>query len=328
MKIIIALASVVMVLAEPPIRGTYYFAKQEDAPYPASGWKPDGPSFDLPQKQSEKQQVAPQRQYGAPVKAPQPQYGGPAAAQTEYGAPAKAPQQQYGAPVAPQKQYGSPIVPQRQYGAPVAPQSEYGAPIKAPQNQYGSPSVPERHYGGPVAPQNQYGTPSTPENQYGTPQYPSESSTATDYDETTFPTTESQAEPVDSINELDEQGNVDEQKQGEYYIALPDGRLQRVQYVSRQDIEAMKYFAKIRAENVEPLRGPVYAYQPLQKLQFATTQLEVVPQDQAQVQGAPAKLQVPVAAKLQGAVAEVAVPVSSFSSFANYQPEQRFLVSF
>lgn len=82
---------------------------------------------------------------------------------------------------------------------------------------------------------------------------------------------------MDSVNELDEVGDVDEQQRqtGEYYIALPDGRLQRVQYISSQDIEAMKYFAKIRAENVEPLRGPIFAYQPLQKLQFAPTQLQV-----------------------------------------------------
>lgn len=127
-----------------------------------------------------------------------------------------------------------------------------------------------------------------------------------------------QAEPVNSVNELDEVGNVDELKQGEYFIALPDGRLQRVQYVSRQDLEAMKYFAKIQAENVEPLRGPIYAYQPLQKLQFAPTNLEV--------QGVAAKIQVPVAAKVGAPAEEVAVPVASFSNF-NY-PEQRFLINF
>ncbi|KAG8040161.1 hypothetical protein G9C98_000731 [Cotesia typhae] len=126
------------------------------------------------------------------------------------------------------------------------------------------------------------------------------------------------AEPVNSVNELDEVGNVDELKQGEYFIALPDGRLQRVQYVSRQDLEAMKYFAKIQAENVEPLRGPIYAYQPLQKLQFAPTNLEV--------QGITAKIQVPVAGKVGAPAKEVAVPVASFSNF-NY-PEQRFLINF
>ena len=85
------------------------------------------------------------------------------------------------------------------------------------------------------------------------------------------------AEPVDSINELNDEGEVDEQQRqsGQYFVALPDGRLQRVQYMSSQDIEAMKYFANIRAENVEPLRGPIYAYAPLQKLEFASTNLQV-----------------------------------------------------
>lgn len=86
-----------------------------------------------------------------------------------------------------------------------------------------------------------------------------------------------QSEPVNSVNELDDE-EVDEQQpqqSGEYYVALPDGRLQRVRYVSRQNIEAMKYFAKIRAENVEPLRGPIYAYAPLQKLQIVPAGLQV-----------------------------------------------------
>ncbi|XP_044583391.1 uncharacterized protein LOC123264259 isoform X2 [Cotesia glomerata] len=271
MKVIILLACVVVVLAEPPVRNTYYFAKQEEAPYPSSGWKPEGAAFDLPQKQ-----------------------------------------------VQPAKQYGAPAAPQDQYGAPEAPQNQYGTPA-APQNHYGTPAVPENQYGTPTpAPQDHYGAPGLPQNQYGTPQYPSESSTVPDYDETTFPTTESQAEPVESVNELDDTGNVDELKQGEYFIALPDGRLQRVQYVSRQDLEAMKYFAKIQAENVEPLRGPIYAYQPLQKLQFAPANLEV--------QGVAAKIQVPVAAKVTPAE-EVAVPVASFSNF-NYPGEQRFLINF
>ncbi|KAH0554706.1 pro-resilin-like isoform X1 [Cotesia glomerata] len=332
MKVIILLACVVVVLAEPPVRNTYYFAKQEEAPYPSSGWKPEGAAFDLPQKQ-----VQPAKQYGAPA-APQDQYGAPERQVSgrplgeALKSPNPAPQRQYGAPERQSK--GTPVLPfsgalknpsnqpQRQYGAPQnqygAPQNQYGTPA-APQNHYGTPAVPENQYGTPTpAPQDHYGAPGLPQNQYGTPQYPSESSTVPDYDETTFPTTESQAEPVESVNELDDTGNVDELKQGEYFIALPDGRLQRVQYVSRQDLEAMKYFAKIQAENVEPLRGPIYAYQPLQKLQFAPANLEV--------QGVAAKIQVPVAAKVTPAE-EVAVPVASFSNF-NYPGEQRFLINF
>lgn len=61
-----------------------------------------------------------------------------------------------------------------------------------------------------------------------------------------------------------QQGQVE---QGEYFIAFPDGRLHRVRYVSRKDVEAMRYLAKIAAENIEPLRGPIYAYSPLKALQ-------------------------------------------------------------
>lgn len=143
------------------------------------------------------------------------------------------------------------------------------------------------------------------------------------------------------MNDLEEIGDVDEaqKESGQYYVALPDGRLQRVQYISSQDIEAMKYFAKIRAENVEPLRGPVYVYQPLQKLQFAPAQLEVSAEQPVvairetglknlKIKATPAKLEVqPLAAELPTSV--VAPVSSSYTTFtANYQaPEQRFLIS-
>lgn len=165
---------------------------------------------------------------------------------------------------------------------------------------------------------------------------------------------------MDSVNELDEAGDANEQQRqsGEYFIALPDGRLQRVQYISSQNIEAMKYFAKIRAENVEPLRGPIYAYQPLQKLQFSPSQLQVQAIDESIAPIAPAivtevrennnknqkiikassassssssssaKLQIqPLAAELPGA------PLStSYTTYmANYQvpaAEQRYFITF
>lgn len=41
----------------------------------------------------------------------------------------------------------------------------------------------------------------------------------------------------------------------------------------------MRYFAKIRAENVEPLRGPIYAYAPLQKLEVTPGALTVAADD-------------------------------------------------
>lgn len=159
-----------------------------------------------------------------------------------------------------------------------------------------------------------------------------------------------QSEPVNSVNELEDE-DVDEQQpqqSGEYYIALPDGRLQRVQYVSRQNVEAMKYFAKIRAENVEPLRGPIYAYSPLQKLQIlpAGLQVSVAPVAPvaslaaASADSKPQKLEIkPVAAQVQyqydnpaGVIPLPASPVSSsYTAYtANYQlpaTESRYLLT-
>ncbi|XP_076645822.1 uncharacterized protein LOC143355144 [Halictus rubicundus] len=328
MKIFIALALLAVAAAEPPRyrqqQRQYYFARQQeetagaDAPYAASGWKPAGPAFNLPQ-----------RQYGAPA----------------------APQQQYGAPAAPQQQYGAPAAPQQQYGAPAAPQQQYGAPA-APQQQYGGPAVPQRQYGAPAAPQQQYGAPVEPQQQYGAPQEPTTTEVADTTEEedvtTVSSVTESESEPVNSVNELDDE-EVDEQQpqqSGEYYIALPDGRLQRVQYVSRQNVEAMKYFAKIRAENVEPLRGPIYAYAPLQKLQIlpAELQVSVAPvapiAAAAPVESKPQKLEIkPVATQVQyqydnpaAVIPLSANPVSSsYTTYTtNYQVpagESRFLLS-
>ncbi|KAK9304638.1 hypothetical protein QLX08_004064 [Tetragonisca angustula] len=172
--------------------------------------------------------------------------------------------------------------PQRQYGAPSAPQQQYGAPAAAPQQQYGAPAAaPQQQYGAPSAPQQQYGPPAVPQQQYGPPQEATTAevpSTTEAEDATTVASvTDSESEPVNAVNELDDEDADEQQPQqsGEYYVALPDGRLQRVRYVSRQNIEAMKYFAKIRAENVEPLRGPIYAYAPLQKLQIVPAGLQV-----------------------------------------------------
>ena len=153
---------------------------------------------------------------------------------------------------------------------------------------------------------------------------------------------------MNSVNELEDE-DVDEkqpQQSGEYYVALPDGRLQRVRYISRQNVEAMKYFAKIRAENVEPLRGPIYAYAPLQKLQIvpASLELSVAPVAPvaavASTDAKPQKLEIePVAAQVQyqydnpSRMVPLANPLSTtYTAYtANYQTpaaDSRFLLTF
>lgn len=156
---------------------------------------------------------------------------------------------------------------------------------------------------------------------------------------------------MNAVNEL-EDDDVDEkqpQQSGEYYVALPDGRLQRVQYISRQNVEAMKYFAKIRAENVEPLRGPIYAYAPLQKLQIVPAGLQVsvapvapIAAEVAPADARPQKLEIePVAAQVQyqydnpSSVVPLTNPLSNaYTTYTtNYQSpaansESRFLLTF
>jgi len=151
-----------------------------------------------------------------------------------------------------------------------------------------------------------------------------------------------QSEPVNAVNELEDE-NVDEkqpQQSGEYYVALPDGRLQRVRYISRQDVEAMKYFAKIRAENVEPLRGPIYAYAPLQKLQIVPAGLQLSVAPVTSTDAKPQKLEIePVATQVQyqydnpSRVVSLANPLSTtYNAYtANYQApaaDSRFLLTF
>ena len=194
-----------MAFAEPPAyRQRYFFARQQEepsnsGPYPARGWKPDGPAFNLPQRQQQAPQV--DNAYGAPQQPePQQQYGPP---QQQYGGPAQQaptprqqalpaafkpsqfakqqqPQQQYGAPQEPQQQYGAPARitvpnPREQYGAPPQqPSQQYGAPQQPqqPQQQYGAPQEPQQQYGAPQQPQQQqYGAPQQPQQQYGSPDY-------------------------------------------------------------------------------------------------------------------------------------------------------------
>lgn len=172
----------------------------------------------------------------------------------------------------------------------------------------------------------------------------------------------------EQVSEFDEEADIDnpqprqaqqaqqkqQQQRGEYYVALPDGRLQRVRYASRQDLEAMRYFANIRAENVEPLRGPIYAYAPLQRLEVAPGSLQVQPSSsgnlqvqapsgnnlQVQVQEArPQKLQAPqvdikplAQVQIQHDSPAPVVPLSSsYTTYtANYAApaEERFIIAF
>ncbi|KAG5897928.1 hypothetical protein JTB14_014042 [Gonioctena quinquepunctata] len=71
MKSLVAVLLVMVSIAsaEPPVRG--YSSNQASAPYPPSGWKPDGPAFRLPIRNQRNQEPAtlygpPPQQYGPP----------------------------------------------------------------------------------------------------------------------------------------------------------------------------------------------------------------------------------------------------------------------
>nr|XP_023026746.1 U1 small nuclear ribonucleoprotein C-like [Leptinotarsa decemlineata] len=166
-----------------------------------------------------------------PQQPPQPGYGPP---QQEYGPP----KAEYGPP---QPEYGPP---QHEYGPP---QQEYGPP----QPEYGPPK-PE--YG---PPQPEYGPPPV----YGPP---AKEATTTESGTTTtdLPTTTDY--PVNGTSRRFEKLQKEDglSQRGVYYIYHPEGLLQRVVYSTKDDVRKMEYSAKLKYENVEPVRGPIYSYDP------------------------------------------------------------------
>lgn len=49
---------------------------------------------------------------------------------------------------------------------------------------------------------------------------------------------------------------------GVYYIYHPNGILQRVEYATRNDENKMTFLASVKYRNVEPIKGPIYTYDP------------------------------------------------------------------
>lgn len=51
-------------------------------------------------------------------------------------------------------------------------------------------------------------------------------------------------------------------EQGVYYVYHPDGLLQKVVYSTKGDVQDMGYTAQLKYEDVEPIRDPIYTYDP------------------------------------------------------------------
>lgn len=155
--------------------------------------------------------------------------------------------------------------PPQKYGPP--PQ-EYGPP---PQG-YGPPP-PQEHCPPAQEPKPVYGPPPKPV--YGPP--PPEATTTTELPTSTEPMTTTEIPTTTGApgNETGTSGNntsVPSQRltadskiakdQGVYYVYHPQGALQRVVYATEDDQKGMEFRAKLKYENVEPIKGPVYTYDP------------------------------------------------------------------
>lgn len=127
------------------------------------------------------------------------------------------------------------------------------------------PPVPHTEYGPPPAPSTTQSAPSPsygpPSPSYGPPpEAPSQTTTETIETTTDLPTTtESLSESVAGGNKT---SKLQQQPTGSYYIYHPNGVLQKVSYISNNDERKMSFDVKLKYENVNPIRGPVYTYDP------------------------------------------------------------------
>lgn len=145
------------------------------------------------------------------------------------------PLQNYGPPA---QGYGPP---HQEYGPPP---SEYGPPPQEPKPVYGPP--PKPIYGPP--PQMSTTT---------------ELLTTTELSTTTeLPTTTGVSDSESSTQSEKLRVKEDLTDRGVYYVYHPEGLLQRVVYSTRNNDKNMEFSAKLKYHNVEPIKGPIYTYDP------------------------------------------------------------------
>lgn len=64
--------------------------------------------------------------------------------------------------------------------------------------------------------------------------------------------------PVQEVMKTAPQGAAN---QGVYYVLLPTGQLQKVQYLTTlNDAQSAAYSTQLRYENVQPIQGPIYTF--------------------------------------------------------------------
>lgn len=118
------------------------------------------------------------------------------------------------------------------------------APDNVPHTVYGPPPQPEY---GPPPPQEYGPPPPTTEQAETTTEIPAET------------TTEAATTTEPSAQKLRKEKFT---QQGAYYIYHPSGLLQRVTYGTRDDVKNMAFSAQLQYQNVEPIREPIFTYDP------------------------------------------------------------------
>ncbi|XP_045466608.1 uncharacterized protein LOC123675304 [Harmonia axyridis] len=117
-----------------------------------------------------------------------------------------------------------------------------GAAFRLPERQQALPTI--------------YGP---PQPEYGPPE-PATTTEAVDSTTTEIPTTTEVNTEENEAENLSEQ--LKDGEQGAYYIFHPSGLLQKVTFATKDDLANMAYYARIKYEDVEPIRGPIYTYDP------------------------------------------------------------------
>ncbi|XP_023026735.2 uncharacterized protein [Leptinotarsa decemlineata] len=154
----------------------------------------------------------------------------------------------------PHASYGPPP---QEYLAP--PTQEYGPPPQEygpPPQEYGPPS---QEYGPPSS-----GEPTTTEADVTTTEQATTTEASTEATTETATEVTTEAESANSLDGEEQYQKLTQpaEEKGVYFIYHPSGLLQRIIYTTNDDRRNMAYTASFKYENVEPITGPVYTYDP------------------------------------------------------------------
>lgn len=218
------------------LTATYAYADYPasgSGPYPASGWKPSGQEFDLPQRQ----------QFGS------------TSDEQQFALPDQQQNQQFN----PQRgQKFNPRKDERSFDGEESKFDSFNRQYKQSERQ--QIYVPPRTY----TPAQKYGPPTTTEAEITTTEYPTTTTT-----EVFGRLQDEDTSNSDDKEKIEEKPEID---QGVYYVYHPSGLLQRISYQTENDLRNMAYMAQLRYQNVDPIKDPIYYYNPqtltLQRIQL------------------------------------------------------------